>query len=225
MKSLVLREVVGRPLEFFEGDGNVNRLMYYSGNWDIATAYTLQEVVRHNGGTWICILDAAAGVEPGPANRTTWEPLCGFPGRGAMEMSTPTAGADIGIGWNVLDYFDAVSLQPYGVTLDTTNGLWRLDFTGLWQQVIALQFSHNNSNSGRTTNLRIWNVTEASEVGRVAIGVARNVEDTMANLTALFDITSVQVNDVLRLEIGGGDTITTVQYNDMRVSSVQLGVV
>ena len=137
-------------------------------------------------------------------------------------MSSPTVGSNLGAGWDDLDHFDTAVITPNGVVM---NGLGQFTFTkdGLWDLRIQMNFQHNSSNSGRTTNLRLWSVTDSAQVGSdYAVGIGRNVEDTQVSLVPRFPIPEDALGDILVWQIGNGDSITGITYNQLNFSPTKV---
>lgn len=209
-------------------DNNNDALMYWSRTWVLPTQesenYTANEVVFHEGGLFICqVALPGTAVEPG-VGKAEWQLMAPTPGRGGMNMANPTAGASLGAGWNALAYFDTESLTPLGMTLDTANGLFNFQWPGLWQFSLNVFFNHDNSQQGRVTRVRIFNVTDGAGSSGVPIGIGRNVEDTGISATLLVSVAQSAIDDVFRWEIGGGDTVTAVTYDSLSFTALQSGV-
>lgn len=89
------------------------------------------------------------------------------------------------------------------------------EIPGLYAITFNLAFEHNSSNSGRTTNIRLWNNTTSESAGVYPVGTGRNSEITNASIAFLANIT---VQDVInrnnfRFQIGGGDSYSQVAAN------------
>jgi len=132
------------------------------------------------------------------------------------------ADTDIGAGWNPLDMIDTSTISPRGVEIfPSGDGTFRMTNDGIWQIALSLSFAHNSSNGGRTTNIRMYNITQGFGPTGVPIGIGRNVEDTLATLSIMLDVTNTA--DHFRFEIGGGDSLTTVVWYALQVSFTRQG--
>ncbi len=144
-------------------------------------------------------------------------------GIGAAGMVNPTAGADLGAGYNHLTLFDSELLPAKNVTIDLVNDQFSFDKAGLWELSWQLFFNHNSSNSGRRTNLRLWDVTDNSQIaGDVPLGIGRNVEDSDTSSSFRFQLDASDVGHPIRLELGGGDVVTSVTYEIFRLDLLRL---
>jgi len=137
-------------------------------------------------------------------------------GYGAMRLSTSVAGADLGAGWDVLDYVDEIHVTPRAMLLDISTGEFTFQIEGVWIVCLNFAFDHNEVNAGRVVYVRIYDVTQGSPGPGLEIGTARNISVTNAYPTLMVEVNS---NDVYRLEIGGGDIYTNVVWNTLAISA------
>jgi hypothetical protein len=199
-------------------DGNFERLSYYAGDWAAGT-YTAYEVVQHEGGTWMAL--ATTTAEPG-SNIAEWLPIGIVPGRGGMVKTPDTAGTDIGAGWQTLTY-NALTIGTYGVTLTPASGTFNTTWPGLWELRVLFSMSHDEQNTGRSTNIRLWNVTDGAQVGAsVYVPIGRNQPGTLVPGFLNLDVAAADLGDDIRVEIGGGDTIAGITWHTSRLELTQL---
>ena len=140
--------------------------------------------------------------------------------RSAM-LIDPIGFSSIGLGYTPIDNYDS-EIAPRGITTDLVAGTIAFNIYGVFQIVVGLNLSHGESNQGRTTNIRFWNVTDGVSGGIVEVGIGRNQPAT--NFTAVFqtEIAAGDTGKAYRLELGGGDSITSlagsVDYDAVMVS-------
>lgn len=135
-------------------------------------------------------------------------------GHGSMSMTDgPQGGADLGAGWQTLDQMDQIVVSERGVNLFVDTGEASFKWVGNWEMVFQVDLSHNSSNGGRTTNIRLFNVPDTTPGQSVPLGIGRNVTDSHFTAILGFEVVSADLEENFRFEIGGGDTITDVVYN------------
>lgn len=139
---------------------------------------------------------------------------------GIMELQAASAiGADLGLGWDTLDYFDYQASRG-AMTLDPATGIFTLDEPGFWDLDVSLNFSHNESNQGRETFVRFYNITQATSATDLPIPIGRNQPGTTFFDSYRFD--NVNAGDQWRMELGGGDIITSVVYNTLAIKPTKI---
>lgn len=219
--DLTLRSVKGSPLTFEEGDANFNRLGYFSGDWSAGT-YEPNEIVKHFGGVYICVQTTTD--DPYSGVGTTWELLATTPGRAAMDSVGQVSGADITAAYQTLT-FDNDYPYEVGVVTDPAAGTFQMVHAGLWQINLFLSFGHNESNSSRQTRVRIFNVTDGIAGSGVTIPISRNQPSTIFQYTTLFQVTSSEIGDIIRWEIGGADSLTSVVWESKESQFLQVSAI
>ena len=144
-------------------------------------------------------------------------------GNGAMSLRTPEAGADITGTFQAIDHYDTVDIPGVLCTLDEDAGTITFDNAGIWLILFSINISHNESNSGRETNIRLFEVTDSIAGQTEPIAIARNQPGTNYSASILVDIASSNVGDTFRCESGGGDTLTTVNWNSVSFDASYMG--
>jgi len=97
-----------------------------------------------------------------------------------------------------------------------------IDNTGIYILSLSGSFAHNSSNGGRTTAIRLFNITTGSPVGsELNIGIGRN--DTVIPATLMFELPLANEDDVFRVDIGGGDSVTSVSFTSLTLSLWNVG--
>jgi len=216
-----------QKLTYKDTDDNYNALAHFTGTWNAVDQYTTNEVVRHEGGVWICVINNN-GIEPSyeqlPVNGGVghWTPLQ-YPG-----SANGTASSDQTIG-NLSAFttveFDSSTITPYGCTMDTATNTFTIDFAGIWQESVSVFFAHDSSNNGRSVRFRVWNVTQGSEEGGVTIGIGRNVEDSNTSFQVMTRFLNADTGDSYRWEIGPNDgTVNSVDITAFVFNLVQLSI-
>lgn len=138
-----------------------------------------------------------------------------FAAYGGMIVDTDAAFSNLGGSYQVIDVFDEVyPATPRGVTVSLPASTLAFENDGVYAFAITGTFEHNSSNQGRTTNIRVWNVTDGAQLGAPwVIGTGRNAEATPIAFVGLTEIVESNKNKEFRLEIGGGDTYSSVSFN------------
>lgn len=192
----------------------LGRRMNYRGVWQAGTYYE-GEVVSTVFGVLVANKTTTDTALPSSAD---WNNLT-FYGLGGMDLSTPTAGADIGAGWNDV-LLDTTTVDGPGVDMDPATGRWQYTLEGFWDVRVQIFLSHNSSNSGRTTYIRLWDTVSLAPLGNsVPVGVARNAEDTSIIVTVRIPVSDTALLNPILLQIGGGDAITAVTYQSSAVEN------
>ncbi len=144
-------------------------------------------------------------------------------GYGGMFSNAQRAAPNLGGGWQIIE-FDTLSVAvPAGVTLDLVNNQFSIDREGVFVLFLGFTFEHNSSNSGRLTNVRLFNVTDNTEINRIILATGRNAEASSFQQQVLVEIGPVSVSDQLRFEIGNGDTYSSVQWDQTNMSAYSVG--
>lgn len=194
-------------------------------------------VPRHSGGTWqewvrrsvsqfLAPLETwRRGADPLPQYLLVSDALAifAFAAYGSMYMSTATPFPDLDASWQHITVFDTEGISR-GVVMDATSDILSYDHDGAYAFAFTGSFAHDSSNQGRTTSVRIWDVTDGAQIGAAfRLGIGRNVEDSSFSLIILADITEAVKGHQLRLEIGGGDDVFLVEFTSMNLSTWNVG--
>lgn len=147
------------------------------------------------------------------------------PGMAGMRLSSPVAAGDLGAAWVPLNQFDENLHPDRGpIETDIATGRFKFTETGWWDIQLQVDFSHNELNSGRQTNVRLWNVTDGNQWGNTyPIGTGRDQGVTTINATIRTEETTNVIGDDFEFEIGGGDDYTTININAMMATFTQIG--
>jgi len=143
--------------------------------------------------------------------------------KGGVRMTSPTPFADLGAGWQTLDLFDAETIIPTGVTINLVANTFSVDEESEVLMQVTGAFSHAALNAGRETFLRLFNVTKGSAEAGIPIGTGRNAEITNMATSAAFLVDATVVGDVYRVEIGGGDAYTAVEFEQFSLTITSAG--
>ena len=208
----------GYAMTWSENDANFLNLQRWAGAW-AARTHLKNEIVWHRGGAWIALSDTTD--EPG--STAGWQALVGPMGRGEMGITAANPRADLGVAWQDIDVYDSSSLSAVGCTLTLATGHVSFSYPGLWQLSFALSLSHNSLNTGRTTSVRMFNVTTQQQIGNpFLIGIGRNVEQSSITMPLLLPISIASIGDDISFQIGNGSTITSVEFTSQSLSLAQI---
>lgn len=202
-------------------DDNFNALLHYSGSWNATDSFTVNELVRHEGGLWICLVDNT-GVEPSLPLIPQWIPLI-YPGSGSVNQ---TATQVIGTlaDWTPIE-FDAEPFTPYGCSFDLANDTYKLDFAGIWQEALTLFIEHNEANQSRRVAVRLWNTTDSVSLGEVQVGIGRNTDASSITVVLANRFAAADLADVLQWQIGPSvGSVADVDVTAMIFNLVQQSV-
>jgi len=142
---------------------------------------------------------------------------------GGMEIdSPPVVAVDIpAVTYLPITFYQSLHLPSRGCTFDPVGGTVSIDseVPGVWQFILNFTIEHNESNSGRTVNVRLFNVTDGLPVGSSwPIGIGRNQPTTNFAHTFMAEVFPALTGKLFRFEIGGGpvgDTLTGVIWNGL----------
>ena len=118
--------------------------------------------------------------------------------------------SSIDLGWTVINNYDS-EVVPRGITNNLSAGTMAFNIYGVFQITVGINLDHNESNQGRQTFIRFFNVTDSVQAGDlIPISIGRNQPGL--NFTDLFEveILAADLNKEFRLEIGGGSSITVL---------------
>lgn len=149
-----------------------------------------------------------------------------FSAYGAMEYDGVVVGfPDLGAGWQNIDIFNSLPVAtPRHVTVNLGGSTVAVDTPGVFAITITISINHNSSNSGRTTRVRLFDVTDGQPLGDgYVIGTGRNAEATTASATILAELGVDDVNHDLIVQIGGGAIYTSVEFNAATFSIYSVG--
>ena len=138
-------------------------------------------------------------------------------------MSTaPQGGQNLGASFLPLDLMDQVAVQPRLMDV-RAPGEFSVDYPGVYNLQTEVGFEHDSSNGGRFTQLRLFNVTDGVPIPvTTSIGVGRNVEVTQWTGNLLFEADASAAQKYFRWEIGGGDTVSSIEWLTQSLSVNQL---
>ena len=149
--------------------------------------------------------------------------IFGFAAYGGMMMSASTVFSDLGAAWQDVTVYDAEILTPRGMTFDPATDRFTFTYPGVYLLSTSFTFRHNELNAGRETSVRFYDHTSASGLPSVAIGTARNVDVSSYANTSVLQITSDMVGNEFGIQIGNGDTYSSVVFLEARISACAAG--
>ena len=139
---------------------------------------------------------------------------------GSMVLTSPASGSDIPVGsFITITQFDTVNIPGRGITLDASADTVSFEFEGVYRVSLMFAIEHNELNSSRQFELRLFNVNDASGLSSTVIGIGRNVGVTNFTASFLVNISVSDVDDVYRVEVGNADTvISSVVWETLNLS-------
>lgn len=143
--------------------------------------------------------------------------------QGSMTLATPVAGPDITGTYQPITFYDTVPYER-GATVNTTTGEFTFNTDGDWALFYRIAINHGGSGARRTLNVRSFNVTTATAGPTSNLFIGSNQEDTSDTLMLPFAVTSGQVGQSFRLDIGNASAnITGVTWNSSNVLLLFVG--
>lgn len=204
-----------------EMDTNFARLMYFNRLWTAGT-YQANEAVLHNQNAWVVRPDVVSTTqEPSLANVLTstsdWDPLSVNPwGFGELRLTIQDAAfPDLGLTYIPIDGYDQANYEQNTV-LNAAAGTIAMSVEGVWEVQVMINIEHDEAQQGRTTNVRLSNVTAGQDGPPYPVGIGRNQTVTQTSLTFWTTIEAVggaSLDDAYRVEIGGGSTVQVDALN------------
>ncbi len=142
---------------------------------------------------------------------------------GAMSTSVTSGIYALGAGWTQYTDFDTVNVTPKGTTFNTTTDSFQINANGIYIFYFGFSFDHDESNQGRTFDLRLFNNTDSVAVGQpITIGVGRNTPATNFSFSTMFETTEAIEDDDLIVQLGNGSSITGT-FDDFEVGVYSVG--
>ena len=142
---------------------------------------------------------------------------------GAMYTSTTSSIYTLGAGWTQYTDFDTLNVTPKGTTFNTTTDSFQVNANGIYMFYFGFSFQHDESNSGRTFDVRLFNNTDSVTVGQpITVGVGRNTPATNFSYQFMFETTDANEDDDLIIELGNGSSIIGT-FDDFDVGVYSIG--
>lgn len=146
------------------------------------------------------------------------------PGLGEMELQSEQIGPDIpAVGFVAMPMDNVVIPGQGGVTFDPVGNTFTFTAPGIWDVVIQLNISHNESNQGRETIIRLYDTVDLIASQGVPIPVARNQPGTIFAYNMRVKINTADVNQAYQIQLGDEDALTSVVWNDSRIQPLLVG--
>ena len=124
----------------------------------------------------------------------------------------------MGAGWTSIQNYTAQLTNPKGVVQDMVPGTLSLQNLGVYQLMIDITLTFDESNTGRSTNLRMFDVGSGLPFGvENSLFVGRNAAGLTSSFVYLFE--AITVGRVFCLQIGGGDA-----FPNTRIEKIVFGV-
>ncbi len=142
---------------------------------------------------------------------------------GAMSTSTTSGNYSLGAGWTQYTDFDTTNVTPKGTTFNTTTDAFQINANGIYMFYFGFSFQHNESNQGRTFDVRLFNNADTAPVGQpITVGVGRNTPATNFSYSTMFEVTEAIEDDDLIVQLGNGDSITGT-FDEFEVGVYSVG--
>ena len=129
---------------------------------------------------------------------------------------------DIGLTYQNIDNYLAVEFE-YGINFDNVAGTFSFTTPGWFTLSFLSSLEHAESNAGRETFIRLFDVTKGVESSAFNVGVARNQPSTNISLQFMVAVSGDIVGNEFVFQIGGGDTFTSCNWNSKTVQISSIG--
>lgn len=132
---------------------------------------------------------------------------------GGLTLETPATGYALGVAWQTMPFTAGSTSDPVNVIQNPANDSIIISQEGTYYASVTTAFTQDDSNQGRITYLRFWNISQGQTDGQeFPIGIGRNSPAASGTWTFAFDIGASEINNEFRVEIGGGDTVLAVDF-------------
>ena len=142
---------------------------------------------------------------------------------GAMFTDGISGTYNLGAGWTKYTDFDAKRVTDKGTEFNITTDSFRINANGVFMFYVSFSFQHDESNQGRTFDIRILNNTDSTVLGDpITVGVGRNTPATNFAFQAMLTIDDLNEDDELILQLGNGDLISG-EFAEFEIGSYSIG--
>jgi hypothetical protein len=156
------------------------------------------------------------GAKWGPFNSLAAFVSAGY---GGVVQSVSVGISDMGAGYQTLPADTVALTTPENVVQDVSGNGLRFSEAGIWHIDVSFSVSHDELNAGRAFEARLYNATDVVAAEGVPIGVGRNQGVTNFSTGLIVEITPEAINDLFTMQIGGGDTFSSVTLEGYRFST------
>ena len=134
--------------------------------------------------------------------------LFSFAAYGTLNLSAPAAlPGDLGAAWVTVGVFDVQDFVARGVTVSVANSSFAFLYDGIYRTSFILNYQHDIAQTGRQTQLRLYNLTDAVAGQTISIPIGRNQDATLVMGSFVFEVTDANKNKEFVLQMGNGATI------------------
>ena len=144
---------------------------------------------------------------------------------GSMYLSLSAVGWAIGsldAAWVPVQWAAGASLQRH--ILFSAPSVFQFIVPGVYSLALTMSLTHNETPQGRESEIRIWNVTGSASVGSIRYPTGRNSPGSFASTTLILNITEAMLTNQYRIELGGGDTYSSVVVDTLRLDLISNSV-
>ncbi len=127
---------------------------------------------------------------------------------GAMSTSGTSSIYNLGASLTQYTDFDTLNVTPKGTTFNTTTDSFQVNANGIYIFYVNFSFNHDESNAGRTFDVRLFNNTDSALITSATVGVGRNTPATNFGYSFMFEVTDTNEDKDLIIQLGNGSTIS-----------------
>ncbi len=133
---------------------------------------------------------------------------------GGLILQTTVATPDIpAAAWATVPFDTGAVATPRDIIQDPTNDRVQIGEEGVYFTNITLAISHVEKQQGRTIYVRLYNETSGTSGNGVPIGIARNQPASTITLAMIYEASTDNVGDWLRVEVGNGDAVNVTEWS------------
>lgn len=147
-----------------------------------------------------------------------------FNAYGGMRYTAAEALSDLGATWQRLTGLDQqLPTVPRYITIDLVNGKFSFSYPGIYSVAITGFLSHDTLTAKQTTGLRIYDVTDDTPAFSRTLVSSNGSVGTQIGNVFLIEISSEEVGNEFAVELGGGDSYSTVTLDTFEITIVSAG--
>ncbi len=126
-------------------------------------------------------------------------------------------------GWDTYPWTGASVNNLVNVVQDPANNRFQINREGVWTFSVTVNIGFTSSNLGRYTTIRLYDETDGVAFETIPLYAGRDQEGALGVLSAILDVLPSRVGNWFRIEIGGGDTFTSVTAEGADLVLVRVG--
>lgn len=141
-----------------------------------------------------------------------------FAAYGGLKASlSPAPFPDIGLAYQTLNILDADTVAvPRGIITNLANNSVTFENPGVFSLAITIGMLHTKDNLDRIIYLRAYDIDAALQIGsETIVSIGAQARATNFSVVLLLDILPERALEEIVLQIGGGDIVTNVAFENI----------